>query len=526
MTAGICTNLPSHCSKASSRELIPMPTPDVVCPECGSRLQPQKEAPRSNALGPILALAALALVAVVGAVFFLGSLNHKGAKGTPSGATGGFTPSAGGDYLLRLSGSNTIGSDLGPKLIEAWLGSKGATGIRSEQRTGPDGAKIPEQVISATLGGRTVKVEVKAHGSADAFKDLASGAADIGMASRPIKDEEMGQLASLGDMRGRASEHVLALDGIAVITPQANAVPRLTLAQLKSIFSSQITDWSGVGGAAGPIHLFARDDKSGTFDAFKSLVLQGGSLGSAKRYEDSAALENDVAHDPAAIGFVGMPYVKTTRAVPIGDGLAVALEPTVFTVKTESYALSRRLFLYTAAQPANPAVREFVEFALSGAGQQVVRQAQFVDLDLRQPMAAPSPEAASANCRLSERWKGDRDEYCKLRAGSRQLGTSFRFRVGSADLDNRAARDLRRVLEAVEGAADKTIVLAGFADSSGTYPANCALSRARGQRVSEAFATLGLRITDVRGYCDELPVRDNATDAGREQNRRVEIFLR
>ena len=86
--------------------------------------------------------------------------------------------------------------------------------------------------------------------------------------------------------------------------------------------------------------------------------------------------------------------------------------------------------------------------------------------------------------------------------------------------------DLRRVLEAMESNTDRTIVLAGFADFSGAYQANCALAKARGQRVADALGTLGLKISDVRGYCDELPLRDNATVDGRTQNRRVEIFLR
>lgn len=494
-----------------------MPTPDTVCPECGSRLQAVRGTGGrrgSDQLPLMIGMAVLALLVLLTLAYFAIG-RHSTSGRTVAAPAGGF--------YLRLSGSNTIGDALAPALVQAWLASKGATDIAMAQRSA-GGTPIPERVISARLDGRDIQVEVRAHGSATAFTDMAAGTADIGMASRPIKDAEVQSLAGLGDMRSTANEHVLGLDGVAVITPGGNAVSSLSRADLKRIFSGEATNWSQVGGADRPIHLYARDDKSGTYDTFKELVLKGAPLGQAKRFEDSAELEAAVAADPDGIGFVGLPYVKTTRAIPVSDGPSAALEPTRFSIKTENYPLSRRLFLYTAADPSNPAVKDFVAFALSGAGQAVVKQARFVDLDLTQ-MVAPGPQA-STPCGLSARWTGDPEAYCKLRQGAEQLGTSFRFRTGSAELDTRATQDLRRVLDRMERTPDKTIVLAGFADSMGAYAGNCALSRSRAESVASALRTLGLSQIQTLGFCDELPVRDNSTSDGREQNRRVEIFIK
>ena len=525
MTTGVCTNLPSQCSKAASKEPVVMPTPDTACPECGSRLQPLRGrgatggGRRSDrtAMSVVIGAAVVALLALLWLIF--GVFGHPARPGETQTASFG-----GSDYYLRLSGSNTIGDALAPALVQAWLRSKGADNVTEMQRKS-DGAPIPERVISARLEGRDIRVEVRAHGSATAFTDMASGTADIGMASRPIKDAEATSLTSFGDMRATSNEHVLGLDGVAVITPTGNAVASLSRADLKRIFSGAATNWSQVGGTDHAIHLYARDDKSGTYDTFKELVLKGAPLGKAKRFEDSVELEAAVAADPDGIGFVGLPYVKATRAVPVSDGPSPPLEPTRFSVKTENYPLSRRLFLYTAADPKIPAVKDFVAFALSAAGQAVVKQAGFVDLDLTQPAAAPA-EVAATPCRLSARWTGDADAYCQLRRDAEQLGTSFRFRIGSAELDTRATQDLRRVLDRMEHTPDKTIVLAGFADSSGAYASNCALSRSRAGSVASALRTLGLTQVQTLGFCDELPVRDNGTPEGREQNRRVEIFLK
>ncbi|HEX4511583.1 MAG TPA: OmpA family protein, partial [Burkholderiaceae bacterium] len=168
------------------------------------------------------------------------------------------------------------------------------------------------------------------------------------------------------------------------------------------------------------------------------------------------------------------------------------------------------------------------QFALSPAGQQVVKQAQFVEFDYSQNADGISAKdtATATPCTLSSQWSGNRNEYCDLRSSSEQLPLSFRFQTGSSNLDNRAVDDLKRVLDRISQTPDKTIVLVGFADSSGAYGANVALARARAQAVAAAFATLGLHVTDLRGYGQELPVRDNGSDNGREENRRVEIFLK
>jgi phosphate transport system substrate-binding protein len=522
-TFGVCTNLPSQCAKAAAKEPIAMPLPDTTCPECGSRLQPVK--PSLDVAKKIGRPLMIGVAALVGIVLLLGIVGVvSGGKDGGGGGSGGGGGDA-GDYYLSLSGSNTVGGTLAPELVKAWLADKGAEGIREEEHK-VSGKPAPEKIIRARLDGKTIKVIVRAHGSATAFVDLKSGDADIGMASRPVKDAEAESLASFGDMRSISNEHVLGLDGVAIVVPTSNDTPSLSRRDLRRVFSGEIKNWSEVGGPNRPIHLYARNDESGTFDTFKDLVLKDTPLAKAERFEDSAELEEAVANDPDGVGFVGLPYVKTTRAVAISDGSSAALEPTRFSIKTENYPLSRRLFLYTSADPANAAVKDFIAFALSGKGQAIVHQARFVDLDLTQVVSREETAAVRGGCRLSSRWRGDANAYCRLRDGAEQLGTSFRFRVGSAELDTRALQDLRRVLERMEKSPDKTIVLAGFADSSGEYSANCALSLSRSKAIAKALGTLGLQVDDTLGFCSELPVRDNGTPDGRNQNRRVEIFVK
>jgi phosphate transport system substrate-binding protein len=106
-------------------------------------------------------------------------------------------------------------------------------------------------------------------------------------------------------------------------------VDKLSIQQLRGLFSGKITDWSMVGGAPGPVRIHARDEKSGTFDTFKTLVLNGDRiLDTAKRYEDSQALSDAVAEEAGAIGFVGLPYIRKAKAIAVSaDARSMAMRP-------------------------------------------------------------------------------------------------------------------------------------------------------------------------------------------------------
>ena len=252
---------------------------------------------------------------------------------------------------------------------------------------------------------------------------------------KPAEQQDL--MPILGDLASNAGEHVVALDGIAIIVNPANPVRNATLAQLADIFSGTISDWSRVGGRPGPIKIYARDDKSGTYDFFNEAVLkaQGKSLvASASRFEDSQKLSDSVARDPAGIGFIGLNYIGSNKVVALSDTDVEPRKPSLLTIKTEDYMLSRRLFLYTAVNPTNPNVKPFIEFALGTGAQPVVERAGLVNMDL-----TPVPSDPSDPRRQSASWS-------QLTAGATEIPTRFRFRTGSSDLDTRANRSIGRIV--------------------------------------------------------------------------------
>lgn len=81
-----------------------------------------------------------------------------------------------------------------------------------------------------------VTIDVTSNGSSAGMTAAMDGSADIGMASRELKDEELDVLTA----------EPLAIDGIAVIANNENSVEDLTMEQVRQIFTGEVTTWAEV----------------------------------------------------------------------------------------------------------------------------------------------------------------------------------------------------------------------------------------------------------------------------------------
>ena len=218
--------------------------------------------------------------------------------------------------------------------------------------------------------------------------------------------------------------------------------------------------------------------------------------------------------DPQGIGFVGLASVGRTRALAISAGGAQALLPSPDSIASEDYPLARRLFLYRAPDDNNPWAQALIDFAQSAEGQRIVEQVGFIGQAVRAiPVEAPADLPV---------------DYRQLAQAGRRLSVNFRFQEGSAQLDNKAVRDLRRVRDYLDAHTgdDAQLVLVGFGDAKSDPGRARLLSRLRAETVRRARSRLGVTHTQVLGIGDDLPVADNQAESGRIRNRRVEVWVR
>ncbi|RJQ33511.1 MAG: PstS family phosphate ABC transporter substrate-binding protein [Actinobacteria bacterium] len=229
-------------------------------------------------------------------------------------------------------------------------------------------------------------VRVDGGGSSVGIQSLIKGTTDIANASRQMKSEEVGDAKAKGFT---PKETIVGYDGIVVAVNKNNSVEKLTIDQLADIFSGKTTNWKAVGGADGKIVLLSRESSSGTYEFFKEHVLNNGDSKGTVNFAASASLLNNssqivdqVAGNKNAVGYFGMGYsTPNIKEVSIAkDTNSPYIKPTVDTVKSKEYTISRSLQIYTHSD-ANGVIKKYIDFILGEKGQEIVEKSGFVPLN-------------------------------------------------------------------------------------------------------------------------------------------------
>ena len=417
--------------------------------------------------------------------------------------------------LFRLHGSNTIGEALAPELLKAFWAKEGATDLRIEK------SKVSvENDLSFKLPAESSRnrIEIHAHGSSTGFKDLDKNKTDLAMASRRIKDKERKKLeARYGNLTSKGTEHIIGMDGLAIIVNPSNPLDHLSTAQLADLFSGKTKNWKQIGGPDAAVKIYSRDKNSGTWDSFKSMVLKKHKAklsADAVRIESSVELSDSVSKELGAIGFIGLPYVLRSKALAVSDEKnAQPIYPTSFTISTEDYPLVRRLYIYEPSTiDTHSAAHQFIRFVMSEEGQNVVKKTGFISQNIYKTRPVQSGDMPL--------------EYLNLVSNANRLSLNFRFLSSTFELDNKAQRDLDRVVKFFEDNPGQSAILIGFSDSIGDADANRKLSKRRADLVQQALFARGINVESTYGMGESVPIASNTTRAGRQRNRRVEIWVR
>lgn len=221
---------------------------------------------------------------------------------------------------------------------------------------------LSEQFMADNSG---VTITYDPTGSGTGIEAVSTGSCDIGLSSRNLKDEETEK-----GLEGT----VVALDGIAIIVNEACPVEDLSLEQIASIFTGEVSDWSELGGEAGAIACIGREAGSGTRDGFESITGTEDTCVLSQELTSTGAVIEAVKSNPNAIGYASLSSAENQegiKMVTVG-GVACSEE----TVLDGSYVIQRPFLLVTKADTQlSEAAQAFFDFATSADANDLIRTA-------------------------------------------------------------------------------------------------------------------------------------------------------
>lgn len=158
-----------------------------------------------------------------------------------------------------------------------------------------------------------------------------------------------------------------------------------------------------------------------------------------------------------------------------------------------------------------------------------VQQAHEATQAEAQKAQAAQEQAQSAQSQLQKEQQAlaDLKAHQTARGLELTLASDLLFNTGSATLKPGATLQLNRLGDFMQGNPKTRIIIEGYTDNRGSEMYNQMLSERRAQAVASSLEGQGIPNDRMRtvGRGKEYPVASNASSAGRQQNRRVDIVL-
>ena len=249
--------------------------------------------------------------------------------------------------------------------LDAFLGQKGKIDIAGGTAHIPVMNDAAKHIMQANPA---IRITVAAGGSGVGVQKVGEGLVDIGNTGRALSDEETAKYG--------LKSYPFAIDGVAAAVHPKNPVTNLTATQVQEIFAGKITNWKALGGRDAAIHLFTRDEASGTREVFWEKLLKKGTIAeSANVVASNGAMKSALAGDPDAIGYVSIGHIDETIKAPTLDGIA----PTQDNARSGKYPIVRKLYMNTKGE-AQGLAGAFIKYILGPEGKKMTAAAGYLPL--------------------------------------------------------------------------------------------------------------------------------------------------
>lgn len=266
---------------------------------------------------------------------------------------------------LALIGSVLLSGVAAAGELDAFAGKKGKLDIAGGTAHIPVMKDAAKRIMQANP---EIRISVAAGGSGVGVQKVGEGLVDIGNTGRPLSADEVAKYG--------LKSFAFALDGVAVAVSPKNPVANLTAEQVQQIFAGKINNWKSVGGRDAGIHLYTRDEASGTREVFwEKLLKKGLIVETANVVASNGAMKSAVAEDGDAIGYVSIGHLDETVKAPTLGGIA----PTQENARSGKYPIVRQLYMNTKGAPQG-LTAAFINYVMGPEGTAMTAAAGYLPL--------------------------------------------------------------------------------------------------------------------------------------------------
>ncbi|MDR2656068.1 MAG: substrate-binding domain-containing protein [Oscillospiraceae bacterium] len=215
----------------------------------------------------------------------------------------------------------------------------------------------------------------------DSYWNLSGGNADLIIAYEASASTKEGVPKAIFD-----TGKTVGRDALVFLCNKENSVEGLTTEQIQKIYTGEYTDWKAVGGKAGKIVAYQRQEDSGSQTMMLKLVMNGLQMADAPtelRPGMMSALMEAVAdykNEGGAIGYSVYYYVKNMYIVPVKILSVDGIAPTNESIKSGQYPFINEFKAYYNPDTfgKNPNTKIIYDFLTSDKGRELIEKVGYV----------------------------------------------------------------------------------------------------------------------------------------------------
>lgn len=461
------------------------------------------------------------VVSIVVTLLFLSLLDSSGSRQDSRKLPGSDQPGVSLDrqpigseptVYLKITESGTLGGSLAQSLVKEFFRGKGISQI--ETLRGRIDRTVIWELLDPNRQGNTIRIMLRESLTTPSYLDID----EVFIGNLFQTDNQFARLrTSVYSHNGLLRGFLIALDSLVLIVHPENPIIMLSKDQVGALLTGTITNWREMHGNPGKIDIYAPRTLAGSDLPQPSTERPQPISSDLTRFASQTDIVKQVAENVNAIGLIGSSYLKRANEVTKTLGISVAgaipVVPNRETIAERRYPFSRPIYFYTSSKLKTSTLEKFINFTRSRSAREIIAQNGYIV-----PEVIPTD---LSGIQLSN------EDYNVLTKGAIRLPVEIQFEHSSIELDPQAYSEINRVSTVLNklGMADKKLMLFGFTDSSGLSRNNLVLSEKRALVVDQALQARGIRAELAVGMGAQVPVARDNTIAGRNRNRRVELWL-